>query len=75
MAEIIAPKLTGKIMFQFDDGKPIEITKIFDYGKFIIELQQNEKKDIGTFQKANCVQIEFRSEMKEKFRLYIEDCL
>ena len=75
MCKLNQPKKTGEVMFQFDNEEPIKICDIFDYSKFIIELQQQKKLDKGFVQNNNPVKIEFTSEMKERFKLYIEDCL
>lgn len=65
----IGAKKTGNLMFKFDDDEPQVLASIYDYGKFIIELQQRDVSENGLY--INSPSIEFTAGGK-KFKLYIE---
>jgi hypothetical protein len=62
-------KETGRLMFKFDSDEPQQCAVILDYGRFVLEMQQ--QKDLDNPNQQPMVQ--FTSASGKIFSLYIEN--
>jgi len=58
---LVAPQLTGKIMFQFDEDEPQLLATLIKEAKFTIGMKQSESSSI-----------QFESKNGKKFKIFYE---
>ena len=63
--------VTGKVMFQFDNDEPNQFMNVVNFGKFTVELQQQEGVDSET--QRTMTSIVFTSKEGKQFKIFIQN--